>query len=212
MKLSKKISHSAKKAKNYSFQMLNQFIPVVLGVYIGIVASNWNAERVRKEEQKVFVNNLYLELQSNKSKMEEIMLYRKEIYSTAKSVRENLDPEILTAKFWSVGHWTLIPNWEGLKTPTLESSVYQTGIMTNALYGMDFKDISSIASIYNKQDDYRIWVDKLIIDNITQLSIDIKTWEALVKIEAWHDIIAKEEELINQYEDTIENLQNLNYK
>ena len=89
--------------------MLNQFIPVILGVFLGILGSNWNTDRVQDAEQEEFVRNLYLELQSNKSKMEESLVYRKSIYSSAKKVRQELDPKILEAKFWSVGHWKHLP-------------------------------------------------------------------------------------------------------
>lgn len=68
------------KVKNYVLQMLNQFIPIVLGVYVGILASNWNSNRVRIAEQKEFLNNLDLEIQSNRSKLEEALSYRQTIF------------------------------------------------------------------------------------------------------------------------------------
>lgn len=48
----KKVKGRGSKVKNYFLQMLNQFIPVILGVYLSIVASNWNTERVRVADQK----------------------------------------------------------------------------------------------------------------------------------------------------------------
>ena len=200
------------KVKNYVLQMLNQFIPIVLGVYVGILASNWNSNRVRIAEQKEFLNNLDLEIQSNRSKLEEALSYRQTIFLSAKKVRQELDQKTMEANFWSVGHWTLLPDWEGLKMPTLENSVYQSAVMTNALSGLDFKVINTIARSYNYQEDYKVWAQKLIFDNLTQLGSDVKTVEALNKLELWNDVIFKEKELIEQYDQALNELSKLNYE
>jgi hypothetical protein len=198
------------KVKNYLLQMLNQFIPVVLGVYLGIVASNWNENRVKKAEQNEFIQNLTLEIQANKSKLEEALAYRQNMFLTGKKIRKELGQQKMEAKFWSVGGWNLVPEWEGLQIPTLENSVHQTGITTNALSGLEFKIINSISSAYNYQEDYKIWTHKLIFDNITQISSETKTEEALNKLEAWNDVIHMEQVLIKQYDQTLEELSKLN--
>lgn len=199
----KKAGGTVIKAKNYFLQMLNQFIPVILRVYLGIIASNWNAERVQIEEQKEFINNLYLEINSNKAKMEESLSYRNSIFLSAKKVRQNLDPKISDAKFWSVGHWKHLPGWEGVKIPTLENSVYQSGIMTNALSGLDFKLINSIARSYNHQEEYKRWTERNILDKLDNMPSDITTFDALYLIEPWNDVIAMEQILVEQYEQTL---------
>lgn len=205
----KKAEGKGEKIKDYFLQMLNQFIPVILGVYLGIVASNWNNERVQIAEQKEFVQNLYLEMQANKAKIEESLAYRKAIFLSAKKARQSLEKEILEAQFWSVGHWKHLPGWEGVKISTLENSVYHTGIMTNALSGLDFKIINSIARSYNHQEDYKTWAQRYILDHLEQMPDEIKTFDALKKIEAWYDVIGKEEELISQYQQTLEDLKTL---
>lgn len=184
--------------------MLNQFIPVILGVFLGILASNWNTDRVQDAEQEEFVRNLYLELQSNKSKIEESLKYRNSIFLSAKKVREELDTAILEAHFWSVGHWKHLPGWEGVKIPTLESSVYQSGIMTNALSGLDFKVMNSIAKSYNYQDEYKGWTERYILDKLDKMPSDVTTFEALYMIEPWYEVITVEQNLISQYDQTLE--------
>lgn len=170
------------KVRNYLFSQLNQFIPVVLGVYIGIVASNWNENRVKEAEQEEFVKNLALEIQANKSKLEESAGYRELIFLSREKLRKELEPKVLEAGFWSAGGWDIVPGWEGLKIPTLESSVHQSGIMTNALSGLDFKVINTIARSYNHQEEYKVYAQKLILDNLTQLESQVKTIEVLNKL------------------------------
>lgn len=196
------------KVKNYLFNQLNQFIPVVLGVYIGIVASNWNENRVKKAEQDEFLKNLTLEIQANKSKLEESAAYRELIFLSGEKRRKELEPNVLTAGFWSAGGWNIVPGWEGLKIPTLENSVHQSGIMTNALSGLDFKLINTIARSYNHQEEYKVYAQKLILDNLTQLEGQVKTIEVLNKLGVWHDVMNMEQDLLKQYDQTLEELKN----
>lgn len=136
--------------------------------------------------------------------MEESLNYRNSIFFICKKVRKELDPEILEARFWSVGHWKHLPGWKGVKIPTLENSVYQSGIMTNALSGLDFKIINSIARSYNYQEEYKHWSERKILDKLDEMPSDVTTYEALNMIEPWNDVIAVEQNLINQYDQTLE--------
>lgn len=174
---------SSIKVKSYLLNLLNQFIPVVIGVYIGIIASNWNEARVQKAEQKEFVNNLVLEMQANKVKLEETLAYQQAILHSVRKARQEFAPETMEARFWTAGQWKLLPGWEGLKIPTLENSVHQSGIMTNALSDLEFQVINTIARSYNLQEDYKVWAQKLIFDNLTQLDNETNTVEVLNKLE-----------------------------
>jgi hypothetical protein len=197
------------KVKSYLFNLFNQFIPVVLGVYVGIVASNWNANSIKKAEQNEFVMNLALEIQANMSKLEETLAYQETIILSAGKVRQELDQKTMEAAFWTVGHFNMTPGWEGLKIPTLESSVHQAGIMTNALSGLDFKVINTIARSYNYQEEYKVYAQKLIFDNLTQLDGQVKTAEVLNELEVWHDVRNFGQELLRQYDQTLKELRDL---
>lgn len=186
------------KGKSYLLNLLNQFIPVVLGVYIGILAGNWNENRVKEAEQKEYVKNLKLEIQTNKLKLEEALAYQKAILQSARQVRVELPQEALESPFWTSGHWTIIPGWEGLKIPRLENAVHQSGIMANSLSGMQFRNIHTISQSFNHQEDYKMYVQRLILDNLTQLGNETKTVEVLNKLEVWQDVINIEIELIGQ--------------
>ena len=91
-----------------------------------------------------------------------------------------------------------------MKIPTLENSVYQSGTMTNALSGLDFKVINSIARSYNYQEEYKLWTERKILNKLDEIPSDATTFEALFMIESWHDVIAIEQNLIKQYEQTLE--------
>lgn len=186
--------------KDHLVSLLNQFIPVVLGVYVGILASNWNENRVQKAEQKEFIENLQQEIGENKTKLEEALVYQKKILQTARQTRQELDREVLEAAFWNADHFKLIPGWEGLNIPRLENSVYTSGIMINAMAGMEFGNISAISRTYHHQKDYELYAQRLIFDNLTQLEGEVKTEEVFNKLEVWQDVIFMGETLVEQYE------------
>ncbi|MDR7129752.1 hypothetical protein J2X69_002097 [Algoriphagus sp. 4150] len=194
------------KGKNFFLNQLNQFIPVVLGVYVGILASNWNENRMRRVEQNEYIENLKLEIQANKVKLEEALTYQKDILQSTRQIKKELDRDILEGAFWKMGHWTLIPDWEGLKIPKLENAVHQSGIMTNSLSGLDFHIIHTISQSYSHQDDYKLYAQRLILDNLTLLDNQIKTVEVLNKLEVWQDVMNIEKELIEHYNETLEKL------
>lgn len=193
--------------KDHLLGLLNQFIPVVLGVYVGILASNWNDKRVQKAEQKEFIENLKQEIGANKAELEKAVAYQKEILQAARKVRQDLDREVLESEFWNAGHFKLIPGWQGLNIPRLENSVHTSGIMINAMAGMEFRNINSISRTYNHQEDYKRYAQRLIFDNLTQLENQVRTVEVFNKLEVWQDVIYMGEELVEQYQQTLEQLE-----
>lgn len=195
--------------KDHLIGLLNQFIPVVLGVYVGILASNWNEHRVQKAEQKEFIENIKREIATNKIKLEETLVYQKSIVTSARQARKDLDREVLDKEFWNAGHWKLIPAWDGLNIPRFENSVHMSGIMINAMAGMKFKNINTISRSYNHQEDYKLFAQRLIFDNLTQLQSQVTTNEVFDKIEVWTDVINMGENLLEQYNQTLNHLENL---
>jgi len=196
-----------RKVIQYLYSQLNQFIPVVLGVYIGIIASNWNANRVRRIEQQEFITNLKLEIQNNREKLLETLAYQNAILASVRNVGEELDEEILASPFWKVGHWNLLPGWEGLKIPSLENAVQQSGIMTNALSGLDFTTINAISRSYNHQDEYKFYAQKLIFDKLTQLDNRATTREVFSNLEVWQDVINTANAQLIEYQNTLQELE-----
>ena len=191
--------------------MLNQFIPVILGVYLGIVASNWNESRVKRAEQQEFISNLRQELEANKSKIESTLTYRQSILSESRQLASNLSSDILDTNFWSTGGFSLIPGWQGANIPTLERSVYQTGLATNLMTGLKFDVINTIARTYNYQDSYNSIAQKLVLDKIINLEDEIKTRQVLNKFEAWYDVVITEEALMEQYNNALSHLDTLQH-
>ncbi len=186
--------------------MLSQLIPVAIGVFLGIIASEWNSARKQRAAQKEFLQNLSLEIESNKKKIQQSMAYHKIIKQDADSVKKVLSKEVLSNGFWASGGWRLIPHWRGTQVPALQSSVYQTGIIGNTLSGLDFTTINSIAQTYNQQDEYKLISSKLFREKIWNLNKE--TTDELLGQFGWlHDVIYNEQILIQEYERSLKHIQ-----
>ncbi|MEQ9441961.1 MAG: hypothetical protein RIG62_23170 [Cyclobacteriaceae bacterium] len=180
--------------------MLSQLIPVALGVYLGIIASNWNDQRNQAALQQVFLQNLYLELSANQQKLKEASSYHEAMFQLSSTLLDHYSADTLQQGFWSLGGWRLLPGWEGLKIPTLESSVYETGTLQNTLLGLDFATINTIAQVYNLQGEYLAWANKLIFDRITTIKGNATTREAINNLQQWYDVTQKGQTLEKDYE------------
>lgn len=185
--------------------MFTQLIPVAVGVYLGIIASDWNTERKQKAAQKEFLNNLYLEMLSNKIKVEKAVAYHESIKTTAHGLQNSLSQEILNKGFWSAGGFKMLTNWKGVQVPMLESSVYQTGILGNTLSGLDFKTVNTIAQIYNFQEEYKPLSQKLFADRI--INVKSETTNEVPENFGWlEDQVNIERELLYQYDMSLKHL------
>ncbi|WP_378410968.1 hypothetical protein [Rhodocytophaga aerolata] len=199
-----------KKAGNFlakqALIMFAQLIPVAVGVYLGIVASDWNAEQKQRAAQKEFLNNLHLELLSNKMKVEKAVAYHAAAVANAENLQKSLNQETLNKGFWAAGGWGLLQNWQGVQVPTLESSVYQTGIIGNTLSGLDFKTINTIAQVYNYQADYKPLSEKLFTDKIVNLEGDESASYVLGNFGWLKSFVEIEKELLYQYDISLKHL------
>lgn len=178
--------------------MVAQLIPVAIGVYLGIVASDWNTDRKQRATQKEFLTNLYLEMLTNKQKLEKAAAYHASIVASADSVRKSLNREVLNKSFWSAGGWRLVKNWQGVQVPTLVGSVYQTGIISNTLLGLDFKTVNTIAQTYNLQQELKDHSHRLFLNKIGNINNET-TADVLGNFGWLGDLVFYEKELINEY-------------
>ena len=136
-------------------ELLLQLIPVAIGVYIGIVAGNWNEQRNHRKNQQELLTNIAKELESNKKKLDRAYTYHHALWEKLDSIFEYAPAEQLDKPFFDNYGFQIIPGWTGVNIPTLETSVFETGIISNLISGMDFETVNRISKIYNYQKQYK---------------------------------------------------------
>lgn len=186
--------------------MLGELVLVAVGVYAGIVASNYNEERKETRRQREFLQTLALEIAANEHKLQQALAYREKILTASNRLREGLSQDTLKARFWSVGGFQLLKHWQGVYIPPLEKSVYESGLISNTLSGLDFPTIHAIAQVYTYQDEYKEWTRMLITDKIVPMSQDVTTQQVLANLQPWADIMHTEKELIKKYQAALKQL------
>jgi hypothetical protein len=187
-------------------QMLMELTLVAMGVYLGIIASNWNDQRKDARKKREFIQVLVMEISANKQKLEQANQYRHEMLNTSNVLLQQFSSDTLAANFWEVGGFKIIPNWQGVNIPPLENSVYQSGLITNTLSGLDFTTLNEIAQVYSHQEEYKVWTRTLITDRILNVDANSTTRDVLSRIQPWADIISMETEWINRYETALSKL------
>ena len=191
-------------------EILLQLIPVAVGVYIGILAGNWNEQRGHQENQKIFLENVAKELASNKEKMVSAHAYHEKIGKNLDSLiqhLENTNPEILNKSLLGEGGFKLIPGWYGVVIPGLESSIYQSGLISNAFSKMDFETITKISKAYSFQEEYKELTQPVIerLINTNPETTIMQAFSILTFITS--DIKGLEAEMVRGYEEMIEFLE-----
>ncbi len=181
-------------------QMLGELVLVAAGVYLGIVASNWNEERREAARQRDFLQTLSLEIDANERKLQNNLAYRKQIITAGRRLRTTLHKDTLQAHFWSVGGFRLLREWRGTAITPLENAVYQSGLISNALSGLDFSTINAIAQVYTQHEAYEDWMRRLIADKFVAREDNVTTRQVLESFETWYDITTLEEELIRKHQ------------
>ena len=132
-------------------ELLYQLIPVALGVFIGLLAGNWNDDRIHKNNQKEFMANLAKELEDNKTNLQTAHKYHKRIGTIVDSLFNISKKEELQKSFFNNGGFQKLPEWKGVHIPTMQNAVYTTGINSGLLNGLDFSKASAIGRAYNMQ-------------------------------------------------------------
>lgn len=178
--------------KKFFKETLSQLIPVAIGVYIGILAGNWNQNRIENNNKKEFLTNVILEMKQNQKMLSEASIYHENLRISINSLDSILTKDQLVNPMFAQNGFDMIPGWKGTKIPALENSIYEAGMISNVMSGMDFKTINNISKIYNFQKSYKELTDPILkklydvdhetslMDVIMPLSIlssDIKTVE-----------------------------------
>ena len=121
--------------KNKITDLIIQIISVMIGVYLGFVVSNWSESQKMIKKSESFLNNIVIEIKSNKKRLEGIIDYHVMLKDSSRyylSGDETTSIEESTAFF------------KGLQTSTLVESAYKTGVQTGIVSELELNIIQNL--------------------------------------------------------------------
>lgn len=174
-------------------ELILQIIPVMIGVYLGFVVSNWGDQQKRKSQSIAFVNNIKNEIEINNDKLQNVIDYHKMLKDSSRFYLSN---------FSSKPTNKLLDFFKGIQTSTLIESAYNTGNQTGIISEFEMNKIQSLNQLYAYQKEYNEYINMTLSGLInSSFEDDEKSTKKILQFISitMTDIIIKEELLISEY-------------
>jgi hypothetical protein len=186
--------------------ILLQFIPVALGVFIGVWASNWNEDRKHKKTQQLVIENIVKELESNKRKIQFSIQAHENLRASLDTIDQAFSIKDRDKSIFGLGGFTVVPGWTGVKIASLSNSIYESGLISNAFSDVPFDLIHRINSIYNYQESYNE-MTKPMLNRMIQSNKNTTVFDAISMMEFFSsDILSMEKNIDKGYDQVLEYL------
>ncbi|MEQ8547143.1 MAG: hypothetical protein RIC03_04500 [Cyclobacteriaceae bacterium] len=171
-------------------QLVWQIIPVMIGVYLGFVISDWSAGNERKRQAKVLLDNLFTEIEANEKQLKDVIDYHLMLRDSS-IYYSNPENKVEKPAFF-----------QGTKAMKLIGSAYATGIQTGIINELPMEQIQMINQLYTIQSNYNdygnIMMASLLDKDFSYKEEDIKKIARFLLV-TMSDIVYLETELINEY-------------
>lgn len=178
-------------------ELLLQIIPVMVGVYLGFVISNWSDKKKIESQTQLFKTNIIAEIKSNESRVANIIAYHNIVRDSSQYYK-------------SIKELNKIPRFfSGVRIPTLTNSTFETGVQTGLVNNLAFEDIQAINYVYTIQKSYNefntLLLSGLITSDFEENEKGLKKLYKYLSI-SMTDVVIKENQLINQYNKLLQQL------
>lgn len=138
--------------------VLMQVLPVMLGVYLGFVVSNWGEGQKEKQQSRTLVQNLSAEIKSNQASIKAVARYHQTLRDSCQYYLQH--PLAGTPAFF-----------EGTRSIRLINSAYMSGIQRGLFQHFPLDDVQQLNQIYSLQTDY-VDYGKMITGTLITLDFD----------------------------------------
>lgn len=174
-----------------------ELITVMIGVYLGFVATNWSDSQKRTREAKILVENILSEIETNKEKLSKVIDYHKMLQDSSSYYA--YQQEIKTQPHF----------FKGTRTVNLSQSAYNTGTQTGIINELPIDKIQLLNELYTSQNAYND-LGKMILSSLINkdFSNDPKSWRAIAQFLSisMTDVIIQETGLMEAYESVAKQL------
>lgn len=189
--------------------LFSQFLPVAIGVFLGLWANNWNESRKQEAAQHQMLQQMLEELNNNKASLEKAIPYHQRIGAVLDSLQSVLSSDELQQTMSASGGLAAIPSWKGMKMPIMDNSVYQSALVSGGFTGLDFNILRQIAQTQSMYTIYNKFFD-ILLERLSSLNGQTTKAELFDRLAIiGHDIVDIEASLVRTQEQTVQKIQEM---
>ncbi|HAS45158.1 MAG TPA: hypothetical protein DCS93_32040 [Microscillaceae bacterium] len=148
--------------KSKALEYFLQLIIVVVGVFLGMLVTNWSNDRQQNKNQRLVLQSILKEMKVNQAKVEKAKKYHQKIFRAFDKVRANENYNDDKYKFSGNNLRKFLPGWTGVGMPNLDNAMYEMAKYSNTMPGMSYKIQESLSRVYHYQSLYNQLADKVI--------------------------------------------------
>lgn len=190
--------------KRFFFQLFT----IASGVYLGVIAGNWNDSRKLKKAKTEFLENITKELRTNIRKLEWAVDQHEKLELSVDSLFTIKDENFGEEKFFENDGFQMIKSWRGFGIPNLSDNVFKTGLNTNIFSELDFETSSLLSGIYSGLDGYEEFTDPIMKRALFDLNYDTQNKEVFFLFELIvNDVLGSEKRLVDRIGESIAKLE-----
>ncbi|WP_298900789.1 hypothetical protein [uncultured Psychroserpens sp.] len=139
------------KKKHKISEYIIQLTLVVLGVFLGILASEWNASKNLENNHKEVLKNIKLEIKSNLEIVKNAKKNRIKFNKSLDSLQPLLTNDLLNENLFDREFNERFPNWRGVGSGELSNAMFEMAKFSNMLSSMDVAVATQLSRTYAAQ-------------------------------------------------------------
>ncbi|OJJ14293.1 hypothetical protein BKI52_43195 [marine bacterium AO1-C] len=139
-----------------------QLVIVVVGVFLGMLVTNWSNARQQNKNQRLVLQSILKEMKINQAKVKKAIKYHSKIFKAFDKVRAKKDYNDPQYKFNGKNLREFFPGWTGVNMPNLDNDMYEMAKYSNTMPSMPYKIQESLSRVYQFQALHNQLTDKIV--------------------------------------------------
>ena len=144
--------------KKFLYNVLNQVLPVMLGVYLGFALNDFSQNRKEQKEIELYAAILQQEILQNQEVIARVLPYHRKLKATFTSLREAEDPAQALKQI----------KFKGLQPALLSKSAFQTGLQSGNLQRLPLQVVQKLNRLYSLQERYSEFTNDMVSGMISR--------------------------------------------
>lgn len=185
--------------KKIALNVLNQIIPIMIGVYLGFALNNFGEDRQLKRQADTFRNMLRTEIGENLEELEGVRPYHAQLLEDFSGLLHSDDLKKAFEEY----------SLKGLRPGFVNGSAFNTGIQTGVIQQFDLNLIQLLNRLYTLQEKYNSFNESMIASLSSRAfpETEKEIRSVLISVSmSMTDVHQFEQELIRSYQLVLEQL------